>query len=434
MKNTKNKKECETSKKEIGIVHLWDLPEDRVYLKLRPSVERKLLVLLLQICKSKKEIARRTRVSKSIIEKMFSRVTYSISLKTLRRLSLFLSKYDKRFELEELERKILYIRTKGSTSGKVFFPKFPINFNCKEGGKIIGALFGDGGLRKDLRPLYTNTKVERIREIVRSMQKVIGKFKVSKFIKVCSPIKSGSVSITYSCDFPKIIGIILHYGLGMENGDKVVNDTPLPSFCFKTSEEFKKGLLSVFFGDEAHVNAAGEDKAPRIVLRQAKLLRNYTPPRRLIGIKRLLEDFGLKPRIFLERVYLSKNGRTGTFTLLISRFDDTNFFFKKIGINHARKMKKLKKLLVKTTRKMSIDEYLLRKRLSSLLPIIKAILSLDGKNITSVKVASLTGRNVDSVKRILNKLAERGVLRIKEKGKPLNGKGHTCDIFEISSL
>jgi predicted transcriptional regulator len=164
------------------------------------------------------------------------------------------------------------------------------------------------------------------------------------------------------------------------------------------------------------------------------LLRNYTPPRRLIGIKRLLEDFGLKPRIFLEKVYLSKNGRTGTFTLLISRFDDTNFFFKKIGINHARKMKKLKKLLVKTTRKMSIDEYLLRKRLSSLLPIMKAILSLDGKNITSVKVASLTGRNVDSVKRILNKLAERGVLRIKEKGKPLNGKGHTCDIFEISSI
>jgi hypothetical protein len=233
-------------KKEIGIVHLWDLPEDRVYLKLRPSVERKLLVLLLQICKSKKEIARRTRVSKSIIEKMFSRVTYSISLNTLRRLSLFLSKYDKRFELEELERKILYIRTKGSTSGKVFFPKFPINFNCKEGGKIIGALFGDGGLRKDLRPLYTNTKVERIREIVRSMQKVIGKFKVSKFIKVCSPIKSGSVSITYSCDFPKIIGIILHYGLGMENGDKVVNDTPLPSFCFKTSEEFKKRVIKCF--------------------------------------------------------------------------------------------------------------------------------------------------------------------------------------------
>jgi transcription initiation factor IIE alpha subunit len=95
-------------------------------------------------------------------------------------------------------------------------------------------------------------------------------------------------------------------------------------------------------------------------------------------------------------------------------------------------MEKLQKIFTKTSRKMGIDEYLLNKRLNSLLPVIRAILSLDGKNITSVKIASMTCKNTNSVKRILNELAKRGILRIKKEGKPLGRKGHSCDIFEIA--
>jgi hypothetical protein len=299
-------------------------------------------------------------ISERVIQKIRNGKTQTYSLMLLKNISLLLGEYNKMFDIRKLEKEIFYLRTKGSTSGKLYFPKFPINFNCFEGGVVIGGLFGDSGLRKDLRPFYANKDRKRIKEFVRSLRKVVGSFKVSGVTKTYSPTKEGS--ITYSCDLPKIIGIILHYGLGIKRGDKVIHDPPLPSFCFKASPEFKRGLLMTFFTDESAPHPTGRDRFPQITFRQAALLKNTNFPKRVLGIKSLLEGLGFKPITFLEDVYCGKNGKVGVLNLSLSKFDDVIRFFNEIGFSSKIKSRKLKELLQKSRRKTSKEDYLFKKK------------------------------------------------------------------------
>ncbi len=340
---------------EKGIVHLCDLPRNyQVYIKLNNKTEINLLSSALEITRLYKDLALEIKTTKSVIEKLFSKHTDSFSLDVLEKLSNFLVERTGNvvFSLKNLEKNIAYIKTKGSTSGKIYNPKFPMNFDNSNGGVIIGGLLGDGGIRKDFRPLYSNKDKIRINYLCNCMGKVIGEYKRSKLYEVESPTKENS--ITYVAEFPKIVGYILCHGLGMVRGDKVISDPPLPEFCFNSKKKFTIGLLKTFFTDEGTPHRVGKDLAPQITFRQSSLLEYKKPPKRSIGIKILLENLGLNPILFLETTYKKKKGEVGVYNLSINRIKETTYFSKCIGFSCKIKNEKLKNYLKKTTRGKSI--------------------------------------------------------------------------------
>lgn len=422
-----------------GIVHLWDLPRgNKVYVRLKGHARKKLLFTALKISKTYKQLRKILNTSERAIGKLYRDETKSMSIDLLERFSKFLAKNTNYsfFKLDNLERRILYLRSKGSISGKIFNPHFPLNFNCPEGGRIIGCLMGDGGIRKDYRPFYSNKDVKRIKKMVEDMKKVIGKFEISNLTKINSPTKEGS--ITYSYDFYKILGYILCYGLGMVPGGKNANDPQLPEFSFNTSINFKINLLKSFFTDESTPHRAGEDLAPQITLRQVKIIAHEkdSPPKRLVGINRIIKSLGISAVIFLEDTYVIKGEKRGVYNLSISRIGDARRFSKMISFFSEKKSKKLNRALKETKRKNPAETYFQNKRFNSILPIIKSIriLAKENKSITSKNIGKIINRPIDSVKFTLGRLVNLNLIKLKDKGKPLNGKGHSCDKFELTLL
>ncbi len=415
-----------------GLVHLWELPKSTTYIRVKDNTWGNIFAELKRLHGTNKELGKRLGISGRNVQKICTATTESISLENFTNISEFLVKAtsDESFGLKVLEKELLYIRTKGANSGKVYYPKFPIDFNSEDGGKIIGALLGDGGVRKDMRPFYTNKEKERIFEIVDSMEKVVGKFRRSNLVETPSPFKPGS--IVYSYDFYKIIGRILRYGIGMSCGDKVVNDPALPEFCFASSVSFKKNLIRAFFTDEAHVHRAGVDLAPQITLRQVKLLENKEFPRRLVDIGKLLASLGLKPTLFFETSYGCPE--RGVFTILLSKLNDTRYFYENIGFSSPSKMDKLRLFLETTKRKISAEEYHSNRTFHSVSLLFNHIseLTKNGMKITSSNIASLSGKNRDSMKDLLKRAAMMGLVELQTKGKPLCSGGRTCDVFHLS--
>jgi len=368
------------------------------------------------------------------IFKLFNDVTKSISLDLLERFSEFLYSYtnDSSFKLETLEKDILYIRSWGANSGKIFNPKFPLNFDCRQGGIIIGSLMGDGGVRKDYRPFYTNSDKNRVMQVVNNFKELIGDFETSNLTKTHSPTKEGS--ITYSYDFYKIIGYILCYGLNMIPGDKNYADPWLPKFSLNASTDFKINLISSFFTDEATVHRAGEDLAPQISLRQVKIIKHEKdrPPKRMLDMVEVLNSLELRPVLFLEDTYNNDGTEKGIFNLSIGKIDDTRRFFQMIGFFSDKKNKKLKEALEKTKRKISAEEYFRNKTLNSVLPVLKACTTLSSQKtpITSKNVCKILNRRRDSVKSVLNRMVLLDIIKLKERGLNIHGK-RSCDVFEL---
>jgi len=419
-----------------GIVHLGDLLEAKVYVRLNDSTQKRVLAAALELYGTYSKLRKEFKVSRHVIEKLYRDKTKSMSLKLLKCFSEFL--YERSgasiFKMENLEKTVLYLRSVGANSGKLFNPPFPLNFNCSHGGTIIGGLMGDGGIREDCRPFYANSDKGAIQEMIVAMKKVVGDFKTGNMTMTNSGYKPGSV--TYSYDFHKIIGYILFYGLGIKAGGKMTVDPSLPKFSFNACLDFKVHLIKKFFTDEATPHAAGTDLAPQISLRQVKPIvsEKDSPPKRLVDINELLKSLGLKPVIFLEDSYIVENEKRGVYNLSISKINDTRFFSEKIGFSSKSKEEKLKTILNETTRKTSAEEYFRNKTLNSSMPVLSSIEILREKNeeITSQNISKIVGRSVDSVRLVLNRPENRNILKITNKGNPLKGKGHTCDVFELT--
>ncbi|MBI5872217.1 hypothetical protein HZB88_03990 [archaeon] len=54
------------------------------------------------------------------------------------------------------------------------------------------------------------------------------------------------------------------------------------------------------------------------------------------------------------------------------------------------------------------------------------------KDITSRNIGEIMCRPTSSIKIILRRLSSLNLLELKKKGRPLDGIGHSCDIFKVT--
>ncbi|MDP2750592.1 MAG: hypothetical protein Q8O89_07215, partial [Nanoarchaeota archaeon] len=122
----------------------------------------------------------------------------------------FIKKFLINFEIpmEEFEKEIENITSARSTEIGIKKPKFPLNFETKEGARFIAAIMGDGELNKQLNVRYNNKEKQLINLVLKSAKMLFGKIDYKIYLR-----DDG----TYQLHFPKIIGIIVSL-LGIKPG------------------------------------------------------------------------------------------------------------------------------------------------------------------------------------------------------------------------
>ena len=130
------------------------------------------------------------------------------------------------YSLNNIEKKISYIKCSGSNSDKIYNPKFPIKLNTKEGMRFISNLYHDGGIGEiNRQPQYTNRSFKEVQEFLKDAQRLFGRF--NREIK--SRISKLSKREYFVINLPTVIGVIL-ISIGYTSGDKTKNN--LETFKF----------------------------------------------------------------------------------------------------------------------------------------------------------------------------------------------------------
>lgn len=234
--------------KETGIIHLWDLPEKITYLELNKEYKKKLLETARKLTKGKwNNLARKINIpipndNGSTLIRNFRRGSLT-SLNLIKKLSKFLIENNKnKFSLDNIERNVSQLSVRKRNS-RIINPKFPINFNSKEGAIIISCLYHDGGISvRDLEPFYANTSKKLRRRFLKSVNFLIGE------MRVISKKKYDSHEVC--C--PKILGIILTT-IGLIPGKRSINNPELPKFVFRYKNELIYEFLSQAIADDGWV-------------------------------------------------------------------------------------------------------------------------------------------------------------------------------------
>lgn len=98
----------------------------------------------------------------------------SSSLRNIIKILVFLNKNGfTNYSLVELEKHVEIIKVT-IAKNSIRNPKFPMNFNSKEGAQIISAFMFDGGITKDLFPFYANNDSSLVRKLIKNIELVVG--------------------------------------------------------------------------------------------------------------------------------------------------------------------------------------------------------------------------------------------------------------------
>lgn len=316
MRQQFNLKENKTNKykklsKETGIIHLEDLTtngmyryQDKFYIKLNHQFKRELYNNLLRITGTIKNLSKKTGVSFTRLWDQLNRVTMSIEV--LKRISkLLIENGFYRFSLNNIEKNIIFIKSSGSKSQKIYYPKFPINLLTKEGIRFIAHLYHDGGIGETNRqPQYTNQSKEEIKQFLEDGKKIFGNFerKIKKGIG-----KGKDKKRYYFIHLPTVIGDIM-ISIGYVSGDKTKNNSEVFGFMKNLKDkDLIYEYLSKSFNDDGNI---GDRK---ILLEQSSLIKDKERQSNVLLLdKLLLERIGIK--VWGPRLVKKYNNRYGLVT------------------------------------------------------------------------------------------------------------------------
>ncbi len=318
-----------------GIVHLKELIADKVSLKFSKDLQKSMINNALSFTNnSPRALASRLNMTTRTIYDFRDSRFQSTSLWFVVKLSTFLvSKGFDEFSIPKLEKKIELIKTKW-VGKSIFNPKFPINFNNRNGARIISAIMFDGGLTSEIYPFYVNKNEKLINNVIKSVEKVVGKIGYNK----------RTYDGVFHVDFPKILGCVLTK-IGIVPGKKVLTNYPIPPFIIDNHNLYKEFLRQAF-DDEGYVNT-GDSKGGGKRITFTQYHSTHRKPRRLIQIKYMLKFLGIRASgPYFQRSYIAKNGnKTYGYVLQISNQNDLRMFNEKVGFSMDYKKTDLEKLL-----------------------------------------------------------------------------------------
>jgi len=382
-----------------GIVRLKDLPEKSVCVRLNDKIQKSMIESALKLVPGRYNLAKRLSVNVATIYDFEKGRFRSVSLDFLKKLSSFLVEngYEE-FSLEKLETEFIWIKTKWA--GKcIFNPKFSINFNTKEGVKIISGIFFDGGLTSGVYPFYTNNEENLVNQMISNVNSVIGNI---EYIK-------RKDENNFRVEFPKIFGYILLNGLEILPGSKLFNDPPIPEFIMKNPILYLN-FIQQAFDDEGTVNLGRSDGGSKAIQLWQYNSRSVSPIR-LVRLKQLLEKVGIDVSgpYGPTRIYNSKKGYTSYgWIIQISNQADIRKFAERINFSLPKKKDKLVSLL------NSYKTPLRFKRGRAEEEILKTCKELknENKRLTIKSIARKTNRKRYYISQLTSRLAKEGRLKV----------------------
>jgi hypothetical protein len=327
-----------------GIVSVWDLPKEKVYVNLNSDIKYKIFAKLKYLFKNKHGIARNLHVNVDMVKNFFDR-NHAASLKFIEKVIEVLKSHNiTDFDKKDVEKEIKTIQTK--TGKKIYDIKFPINFNSENGAILISMIFHDGGIEKTkLWPFYKNYEKEKINHIKTVFRELIGRAKIYEDKK------------NSEIHFPNVFGIILVFGLGLQAGAKVEVNPEVPEFIYSAEKSVKSAYLKQAFDDEGtialgksgikeikiglSIDASNLSKRMREKIKKERLIE-YAP-NILKADQKLLESINIKvnpPRVVSE--YLTKNKKIRQYwEITISSQENILNFYNNVGFYLSRKQRTL---------------------------------------------------------------------------------------------
>ncbi|MBU3896576.1 MAG: hypothetical protein KJ697_01440 [Nanoarchaeota archaeon] len=328
-----------------GIVKLSDLPKDKIYLDLNESYKFKLYKLLINKFRNKQAIANAINENYDSIRNFFDR-NQTKSLQFIEKLMMC---FGEGINMNVLEKQIKCIQVKNGR--KILCPKFPMNFNTEDGAVIISMIYHDGGIHKNsLCPHYRNYERSMIEHVIRVVNKVCGK------------IEPRLLMNNTQVYFPKILGLIMVYGLGLSYGSKLKTNPKIPHFIHNANETVKCSFLKQAFDDEGSIDEGRNGSGRQLTFSQSSDVSNYDAdklikirksnnPRYISNIikddKSLLESLEINVGgPYFKQEHHSKDGRIShNWRITISDRKNLAAFNDKISFHLKYKRNKLKRLL-----------------------------------------------------------------------------------------
>ena len=357
---------------ETGVVHLGDLSEKEVCLGIKEEYLKSMLETAKKLANGK-WINIPKKLNLPIPKDGFSTPIRSmrrknvVGLDVLKKLSYFLvSNGHNKFSLENIEKNLLFLKSRMGNAGAITNPKFPMNFNSVEGVHVVSCLLHDGGIdTRNLEPFYSNLNKELKEDFYLSVKKVAGEIGLISESHLYKEIV-----------FPKILGIIL-VSLGLVPGKRQINNPKFPKFILDLSKELKFKFLSHAIADDGWVynpkNGFGYvsfnftidltrfSKEERQRIRKEKDLQYL--PNVLVGDMNLFRGVGCEiegPYFGNEKLYYDENNKERRYTqewkMNIRDFRSLNILRKSLKIPLMYKQKKLGEISRKQ-RKQSILRY-----------------------------------------------------------------------------
>lgn len=397
-----------------GIVHVWDLTKS-IYIDFEPHYRKKLLETLRELSPNKSWYSIGKMLYPTINPKKafnsivpFVKRNRKASFKLVKKICEFLTSYGyEEFSLENMERHINRIAS-DNPANEIVNPKLPFNFNSPNGSRFLSAIFHDGGITKKLNPFYVNFDSNMRRLIKNSAIKTFGDIE-------------GRIEGKKQLTFPKIIGEILVYGLGLPSGRKIYFDPNIPEFITKADKKIRIAFIKQAFDDEGSIGKCHIRLQLAGISEPSKLLKDN---------KKLIESLDIHTtKIIKTQEYFTKNnGRHECYAFFITGRLNLLKYHQIINFNIAQKSNKLKILLDnykqwQTGRNKALD-YALEN-------ICK--LELEGKIINSEELIKATCRSKSSVLWYLKELTKLGSIKIiKDSCPKAIGKGPTFREFKLT--
>jgi len=185
----------------------------------------------------------------------------------------------------------------GNLTNSILYPQLPFNFNSKEGVRLISSILHDGGISKELQTHFTSVFAHMKESFNNNVSKIFGK------------INNKASNTKNECIyFPKILGIILTYGLGIPAGSRSITNPGIPRFIFNLNTKLKWEFISQAIDEDGSIERFGSKRIQIHHTIDTTYKNNSPPPQLIIDTKRLLESLG----VYVPKPYLLNKYKCGS--------------------------------------------------------------------------------------------------------------------------
>jgi len=303
-------------------IHIWDLPIEKIYVKLKEGFREKIFEGAHKRFGSWVKAGRFFKIKRgdTALAKNWKMGQYCCPLTIIFKISktLNISKNEVEKNIKEIKYKTKLDKRGGNSGRPILDPKLPIIIN-EDFAEILGHICGDGTIirknpKKGIKLGYVNSEPKLIESFQEKIKNVFGDVKADVQIRDGARYKRKNFYLQY----PSIVSLFILSVFDYKTGEEM----DVPNFIFKMSKKCQCSFLRALFDDEGTVDI----KEKRIVI-------GLKPQKPIEQIRNLLIYLKFCP----TKIYKSGN----ILKISLQKKEDINLFNRIIGFKHPIKKRKL---------------------------------------------------------------------------------------------